>query len=144
MDKISEESLMAIGPRVPIPIYVQKRGSKIYVDASGKGIICYYVENTGAFRKKDNLLGTHNVLEYMAVEFALECVAEGSEVDIYSDSMLVVNQLQGHWRINEDRLREMRDRCRKIIHSKNLTVRFHWTPRTKNFAGKLIDRMIVD
>jgi len=49
---------------------------------------------------------TNNQAEYKAIIMVLQDIEEDNLV-IYSDSQLVVNQLNHKWNINEDHLREL-------------------------------------
>ena len=59
---------------------------------------------------------TNNVAEYLAIIAALKKVAEEygplSEIELFSDSTLVVNQLRGEYKINVPRLREL---CKEAL-----------------------------
>ena len=51
--------------------------------------------------------GTHNTAEYQALILGLTTAyANGvTEVQVFGDSMLVVEQVNGRWKVNDDRLR---------------------------------------
>lgn len=63
---------------------------------------------------------------------------EAKEIEILSDSQLVVNQLNRNWHIKKDELRELFDKIQEMIKNKNLKVTFTWIPRDKNNAGKYL------
>jgi ribonuclease HI len=90
--------------------------------------------------------GTNNENEYRAVLFAITYLAfeeislrhVGEEHVIYSDSQLVVNQLNHEYNINEDRLRNLAQEIWHLIQYFNMKVRFEWIPREENKAGKVL------
>jgi len=115
---------------------------KIWVDANPEKICV--VTQEGVMLKDTK--GTNNENEYKAVLFAvtyltyktlpLQCLTE--EHVIYSDSQLVVNQLNCKYNINEDRLRRLAEEIWYLIEYFSLKVRFEWIPREENKAGKVL------
>jgi len=77
---------------------------------------------------------TNNVAEYTAALAALSWLAEhgyeGARVTIRSDSMLLVKQMQGAWRVRSDRIRPLHRRARQL--SSRFRTRFRWVPREQN------------
>lgn len=110
---------------------------KIYTDGAGDGRMAWYNETLNRiwFSKKEGI--TSNQAEYMAVIDALT-KAEGKEVEILSDSKLVVNQLNREWHIKKDEMRELFNQVQKIINERGLKVKFTWIERSKNKAGKYL------
>ena len=113
------------------------RRIEIYVDGSGTGRICvatelkYFTVMTPA--------KTHNEAEYWAIIYALEMISTYELVTIYSDSQLVVRQLNGEYAVKNERLRELHRKVWEIIFRRGLDVKFVWIPREKNLAGALLD-----
>ena len=110
----------------------------IYTDGSGKtGRYCYLLENLGKktvqIFEKSGI--TNNEAEYLAIIEALKVITDG-ELCIYSDSKLVVNQLNHDYSIKEDRLRLLAKEIWDL--SSHLYVKFIWIPREKNKAGKIL------
>lgn len=108
----------------------------IYTDASGKtGKCVYIVENTNKIRTFEKKGITNNEGEYLSV---IQALKENPEKDIciYSDSQLVVNQLNHEFAIKVDRLRELAEMVWKLTEDRNIT--FNWVPREKNKAGKYL------
>jgi len=77
---------------------------------------------------------TNNEAEYAAIVYAITAF-EGN-LEIYSDSRLVVSQLNHRYHIREDRLRELAIRIWNICI--NRKVSFNWIPRKENLAGKVL------
>lgn len=78
--------------------------------------------------------GTSNENEYRGVIWALEQMKSGDT--LYSDSMLVVNQVTHGWKIKARHLQEYNFKAKQLIKEKNLILL--WTPRESNLAGHLI------
>ncbi len=112
---------------------------KIYTDGSGDGRMAWYNETTNKSWSGQQQGLTNNEAEYTAVYKALEAVqTKGSEIEILSDSKLVVNQLKRQWHIKDDRMREFFDKIHKLIQEKGLKVEFNWVARKDNPAGKYL------
>lgn len=108
---------------------------EIYVDGSGFGKYGFVTDNTVKIFHKENI--TNNQAEYLAIIVALDFVKE-KNVTIFSDSQLIVNQLNHKFHIKDDKLRELALKVWNLIESKGLNVVFKWIPRTENKAGKLL------
>ncbi len=90
---------------------------------------------------------TNNEAEYYALLKALALAEERwtdkttgkvldgiGEILIRSDSQLVVNQVNGAWRVEDSKLLELSEKARESV--KNLrNVRLEWVPREENYAG---------
>jgi ribonuclease HI len=107
---------------------------KIYIDGSSNGKYSFLIEETNIAKifTKSNI--TNNQAEYLAVLEALKFTT--GDIEIYSDSKLVVNQLNHEWHIKEDDLRNLAVKIWKLIG--NRKVSFAWIPREQNKAGKLL------
>src|SRR2546425_681961 len=86
---------------------------------------------------------TNNEAEYYALLKALELIAEKTtgkvpgnigEALVRSDSKLVVNQVNGEWRVGDEKLIELREKAGGLI-KKNGRVRFEWGSREEKLAG---------
>jgi ribonuclease HI len=86
---------------------------------------------------------TNNEAEYYALLKALALIEakadeKGSDkiagVLVRSDSQLIVNQVNGLWRVEDERLAELSGEARELI-EKLGSVRLEWVPREENFAG---------
>lgn len=118
---------------------------KIYTDGSGNGKIGFIIDNCGQKTTETMDIGdcTNNIAEYMAVLKALEHVVSNSiikdkNIEVISDSQLVINQLSHNWHIKDDDLRELAKQVWKIIEVNHLKVTFTWVRRKENPAGKLL------
>ena len=110
---------------------------RIYTDGSGDGRMAWYNESNNESWSGQREGITNNEAEYLAVYDALSKV-EDKEVEILSDSKLVVNQLNREWHIKHNTMRELFDKIQNLINEKGLKVRFVWIERAKNKAGKYL------
>jgi len=55
-------------------------------------------------------------------------------VRILSDSKLLVNQVNGEWKVEEERLNKLREEARGLIDGIG-SVTLEWVPRERNYAG---------
>ena len=109
----------------------------LYVDGGTRGnVICLYDpqrRKTIVKVRKGDL--TNNDLEYLAVIYGIEYAKKYYPRDtiiIKSDSLLVVNQTKGKWKVNGDKLRLLNIKTLRKINSH---IRLKWVPREVNLAG---------
>jgi ribonuclease HI len=87
---------------------------------------------------------TNNVAEYKAVILGIEVALslEADELEILSDSQLIVNQVQGNWDCKDIRLQDLRDSVQSLGDSFDY-ISIAWIPREQNsradyLAGKAL------
>ncbi len=85
-------------------------------------------------RYKNLWIKTNNEAEYTAVYLALLRATElkSKEIDLFSDSSLVVNQLNWNWKIKEDKLKKIKIKIDDLIKNNDIKVNFNWIKREKN------------
>jgi ribonuclease HI len=116
--------------------------AKYFTDGSStigvKSAFCVTDENGKIVKFEETWMPcfTNNEEEYRGVIAALNLCAEGDE--IYSDSMLVVNQVAGTWKINKPHLRLLREEAAKLLKDKK--AKLIWIPREDNLAGKIFEK----
>lgn len=93
---------------------------------------------------------TNNVAEYTGLEHGLGFARRlGLEhVRVRGDSLLVINQMQGKWKVNNPELRIIHDRIKEMIKTSFKSVVFEWVPRDENkkadsLANEAIDKKIT-
>ena len=89
--------------------------------------------------------GTNNIAEYTAVLRALQHAKKlgETEIEIRSDSQLIVKQLTGKYKIKAPHLRELKHRILEV--SKDMELNFKWVPREENaVADKLSKDAILN
>ena len=111
-----------------------------YVDGSGgesSGYGYYIVETGGSeYTKRPNL--TNMQAEYMAVLAVLDKLAGSTEpLIIYSDSQVVVRQINHEYGINNGTLRGLAQKAWSLL-SSYADAKVVWIPRKKNLAGKML------
>ncbi|MBI2545431.1 MAG: reverse transcriptase-like protein [Candidatus Aenigmarchaeota archaeon] len=108
----------------------------IHTDGSGKtGRYAYVVEKEGVIKIFQKRGITHNEAEYMAVIVALT-ENNAKEINIFSDSELIVKQLNRNYKIKEKRMLDLALRVQKLCEGRSVT--FTWIPRERNLAGKVL------
>ena len=97
--------------------------------------------------------GTNNTAEWHgavgALEFAKEILASHPEFDIgrvivRMDSILVVKQVTGAWKIKEPRLKVLYDKAMALVQSISVPVTFEWVPREENTDADRIANHCLD
>ncbi len=124
---------------------------KIFVDGScnastygdtGVGVVVKKDGETKAKVSKNAGEGTNNTAEYKAVINGLKKALEFNEdkVKIFSDSELIVKQLNGEYKIKQPHLIELWEEVQEVS-KKFDEVEYEWIPREKNWvADKLAKR----
>ena len=86
-----------------------------------------------------NILGTSNIAEWTGCLAALivaqnqiERIEGIKEVELISDSQLIVNQLKGTWSIRETNFLNYYYECQEIITRLKIKVSINWVPREQN------------
>jgi len=121
-----------------------KKGIRVFTDGSGKrpdgkaSGFAWVREDTGEkhIERVDGL--TNNAAEYRAVISALKKIPPKSFVEVITDSLLVVSQLRGEYRINDGTLAKLAGEVKTIAEQKRLNLTLTWVPRAQNLAGKLL------
>ncbi len=128
---------------------------KIYTDGGARwnpwnAWIWVYItyENGTEVEKRYKNIGikTNNDAEYTAVYLALTRAVElwCKEIDLFSDSSLVVNQLSWNRKIKEDRLKTYKADIDKIIKDHKLKISFNWIKREDNKEADRLSNVAMD
>lgn len=87
---------------------------------------------------------TNNIAEYLAIIAALKKVLSefGAKVDValFSDSMLVVNQLQGNYKVKDAKLKALWKEAREIV-AKFSSCSFESVPRENKFIAMVDEEL---
>ena len=107
---------------------------------AGAGAVIY--RNDGKVKEISKFLGrrTNNQAEYEALDIALgeilKILEENSAVSFFSDSLLLVNQVTGRWRVNDGNiivlLERVRKKIKRISSKKSVTFSIEHIDRNKN------------
>lgn len=111
---------------------------KIYCDSSTREA-CFILEGQEPINFLYPKQVTNNVGEYWAVILALK-EAERlklEQVEVLTDSMLVVNQVNGAWGCRKEHLLPLRDRIREL--AQKLQASINWVRREENLAGRALE-----
>jgi|TARA_R110000824_G_scaffold12395_2_gene54334 ribonuclease HI len=115
---------------------------KIYIDGGTRGSkIC--LVDTFKNRTITKFRGgkpTNNELEYLALLYSLEYINnnyKNKNIEIYTDSLLIVNQINGKWRVTTDTLRPLYNKCSKKLTEK---IKIKWIRRHLNLAGVYLEK----
>ncbi|MDO8515515.1 MAG: ribonuclease HI family protein [bacterium] len=110
---------------------------------------CAYVakDPSGNLReKRGKYLGraTNNVAEYEGVLLFLGShpAKQGETLDFYLDSLLVVNQLKGLWKIKDENLKILNSKVKEL--TKNLNVSWNHVPREQNTEADALVNETLD
>lgn len=91
---------------------------------------------------------TNNVAEYQGVLLALEWLVEekniNSPVNFYLDSQLIVNQLNGVFRIKEKTLLDLAMQVKSLERKLNVKIIFNHVLRAKNKDADLLVNQTLD
>ena len=112
-----------------------------YVDGAGwNNLVCKTCvmqengePNVTVFTEKK----TNNECEYGALLEALELAQEKDT--IYSDSQMMVNHLNGQYRVRAQHLKPLFLRAKELIREKKVTLL--WLRREENLAGKHLEKL---
>jgi len=116
----------------------------VFYDASGK-VLYDYKECIGR--------ATNNEAEYQAIIKALQILLEskwfsanniaGSEVVCRLDSQLVVEQINGNYKIKQDHIKLLIAQVRQMMSQINLNISYIHIPREENkLADKLVNQAL--
>lgn len=118
---------------------------KIYTDGGARGN-----PGPGAFGlvvkdKKDNLLykhgeaigkSTNNQAEYQGLIAGLEWIVENDpqaeKIDFFLDSRLIINQMQGNFKVKSLNLRPLWIQAKKLEGKTEANISYHLIPREEN------------
>ncbi len=90
--------------------------------------------------------GTNNTAEYEGLLGCLELAApfNPEELEVFSDSLLLVNQINGVYRIKQPHLQRLRDRIQAQAKELSFDFTIQHIPREQNkLADKLARRAII-
>ena len=88
---------------------------------------------------------SNNVAEYHGLLRGLEAARDlgATEVEVYMDSKLVVEQMSGRWKIKHPDMQELALSARKLAAGFN-SVSYTWVPRAKNKKADELSNVAMD
>ncbi|GIW64114.1 MAG: ribonuclease HI [Patescibacteria group bacterium] len=123
---------------------------KVNTDGGAKGNpgpasigVVFYINNKKIFQHHSPIgVATNNDAEYQALIFALNEIKKEKEklvnkhkiekIDFYSDSNLLVNQVNGLFKIKNGKIKEYVLKIKILEQEINLPIYYHHIPREKN------------
>lgn len=90
-------------------------------------------------------IGTNNFAEYSAVVYALELAVKHQvqELHLFSDSELLIRQLEGKYRVKSQNIKPLFQKCLTLIRSIP-SIHFQHIPREKNAAADRLANRALD
>lgn len=118
-------------------------GSRGNPGPSAYGIVVFSLDGKSILWETSGRItrATCNQAEYFGLIALLERAAasDWQDIIIHSDSMLLVNQVNGRWRVKATHLQEMHSRAVTLLKKVRATIK--WIPREKNeHADRLADQ----
>lgn len=86
---------------------------------------------------------TNNVAEYTAVIEALK-KAKNADIHFFLDSTLVVNQLNGMFKIKDAKLRELFLQVKMLESERGSTITYSYVPREQNVRADFLVNRALD
>lgn len=130
---------------------------EIYTDGGSRGnpgpaAVAFVVKNerNRVIAKKARYIGrtTNNVAEYTAVIEALRWIFSNASLvkncDLYLDSQLVANQLNGSYKIKDPKLRNLVIKVRILEAEVGKPISYHFISRRLNRAADLLVNEILN
>lgn len=126
-----------------VDVLKKKEKIKAYVDGSSSGMYGYEIIDPEPKRRIMNDYPlTNNQAEWLALLLLLMDLEPHTEIEVYSDSQIVVNQLVGNWETRNDLLKNLKAVCLLVIETKKLKVSLSWIPRKENLFGKYLEKLL--
>jgi len=132
-----------------------RRDVVIYTDGASKGNPgpsgCGCIIEIGDYLiKKNHFIGdaTNNEAEYLGVILALKTLKElgvkGVPAYFFSDSMLVMKQLDGSFKIKNPRMQSYADEVHELLRELNLFAAFSHYPREENKEADILSNAAIN
>ncbi|WP_144207273.1 bifunctional RNase H/acid phosphatase [Mycobacterium tilburgii] len=110
-------------------------GSRGNPGPAGYGAVVHSADRGTALAESMEAIGraTNNVAEYRGLIAGLEDAARmgASEVDVFMDSKLVVEQMSGRWKVKHPDLAELHAQARRLA-ARFDRITYTWIPRERN------------
>ncbi|MFH0979523.1 MAG: ribonuclease HI family protein [Candidatus Roizmanbacteria bacterium] len=133
---------------------------KVYTDGGSRGNpgpssigMVFYIENKKIFHHHESIgIATNNEAEYIALTKALENIKNQilnikntyqiSKINFYSDSKLMVNQVNGLFKVKQGKIKEYIFKIRGLEQEINTPISYHLIPREQNQeADRLVNSL---
>ena len=123
-------------------------GSRGNPGVAGSGIVIYAADGSTILDEIAYVVGkksTNNVAEYYGLLRGVERAAElgATEVEFYMDSKLVVEQINGRWKIKHPDMQKLALEAKKVINSFD-SFSLDWVARAKNSVADKLSNDAMD
>lgn len=97
-------------------------------------------------RYKSLWIKTNNEAEYLWAFYWIKRAIElwATEVELYMDSNLVINQLSWNWKIKKDELRVINNDILEMVSKNFLKISYNWIEREKNKEADRLSNIAMD
>lgn len=88
--------------------------------------------------------GTNNIGEYSGLILGLECCVQHGyhQIAVYGDSLLVIEQMRGKWRVKNERLAELFRVAKELTEQLQIVEFNHVRRELNSYADSLSDRTL--
>ncbi|MDK6805990.1 bifunctional RNase H/acid phosphatase [Corynebacterium sp. HMSC062E11] len=123
-------------------------GSRGNPGIAGSGTAVYNEDRSQLLREIAYVVGqksTNNVAEYHGLLRGLEAAVElgADEVEFYMDSKLVVEQMNGRWKIKHPDMQKLAIEARRLL-NQIPSFSLEWVPRAKNSVADALSNVAMD
>lgn len=123
-------------------------GSRGNPGIAGSGTVVYAADGETVLREIVYVVGTkasNNVAEYHGLLRGLEAAVElgADDVDFYMDSRLVVEQMNGRWKIKHPDMKQLGMQAQKLMQQLG-TVNLSWVRRNDNKVADALSNEAMD
>ncbi|MEX3559540.1 bifunctional RNase H/acid phosphatase [Corynebacterium sp. LK2522] len=123
-------------------------GSRGNPGVAGSGTVVYAADGREVLRTIAYVVGTqstNNVAEYNGLLRGLEAAQElgASEIEFYMDSKLVVEQMNGRWKIKHPDMQKLAMQAHKLVAGLE-DFQLAWVPRAKNKVADALSNDAMD
>lgn len=97
-------------------------------------------------RYKSLWIKTNNEAEYLWAFYWIKRAIElwATEVELFMDSNLVINQLSWNWKIKKDELRVINNDILEMVKKNFLKISYNWIEREKNKEADRLSNIAMD
>lgn len=97
-------------------------------------------------RYKNLWLRTNNEAEYLWAYYWIERAIQlwATEIELFMDSSLVINQLSWNWKIKKQELKEINEDIIKLIKNNNIKIKYTWIAREFNKEADRLSNVAMD
>ena len=123
-------------------------GSRGNPGIAGSGTAVYNEDRSQLLKEIAYVVGqksTNNVAEYHGLLRGLEAAVElgADEVEFYMDSKLVVEQMNGRWKIKHPDMQKLAIEARRLL-DQIPSFSLEWVPRAKNSVADALSNVAMD